>query len=99
MLLQQGDVLIKKVEASLKNIKKLNHLVLAEGEVTGHSHRIVSGKAELYESGESLYLRVLEESCLQHEEHKEVTIPPGQYQIGIVQEYDHFQKAVRNVKD
>ena len=30
-------------------MKKLKHLVLAEGEVTGHSHKVVEGVAELYQ--------------------------------------------------
>jgi hypothetical protein len=30
--------------------KKLPHLTLAEGEVTGHAHRITEGQAELYEA-------------------------------------------------
>ena len=41
MFIQQGDVLIKKVE-SIKG-KKLNHLTLAQGESTGHHHTINTG--------------------------------------------------------
>jgi len=45
---RQGDVLIVPC-AIPSSAKKLNHLVLAEGEVTGHKHQIVEGEAELYE--------------------------------------------------
>lgn len=49
MLIQQGDVLIKRV-SGVKG-KKLEHLTLARGEATGHHHTITEGNAELYEQG------------------------------------------------
>ena len=60
MLIQQGDVLIKKV-TEIKG-KKLNHLTLAKGEHTGHAHTITEGNAELYEDNGILYLRVKDEN-------------------------------------
>ena len=98
MLIQQGDVLIKKVNG-IKG-KKLNHLTLAVGEATGHHHTITEGDAELYELDGVLYLRVnSEEATLTHQEHKPVVIPRGEYEIGIVEEYDHFAEEARNVVD
>lgn len=96
--LQQGDVLIKKV--SKVEGKKLNHLTLATGEMTGHHHTITEGDAELYEQEGTLFLRVKSENAtLTHQEHKEVIIPKGDYKIDIVQEYDHFGEEARNVRD
>ena len=97
MYLQQGDVLIVKVD-SVKG-KKLNHLTLAEGEATGHHHTITKGKAELYESDGVLYLSVKEKATLTHQEHKAIEIPEGEFRIGIVQEYDHFEEKAWNVRD
>jgi hypothetical protein len=98
MLIQQGDVLVIKVEKVIG--KKLKHLTLAEGEVTGHSHKITEGEAELYEENGVLYLRVnSEKAVLTHEEHHAVEIPKGDYKIGIVREYDHFFEEARNVVD
>ena len=89
MIYQQGDVLIEKVE-EIKG-KKLNHLVLARGEVTGHCHEITAGEAELYEEEGILYLRVKgEEATLTHQEHKTIKIPKGDYKIRKVREYDHL---------
>ena len=53
--IRQGDVILK----AITNIQgqKLTHLTLAEGEVTGHSHRIADGQAELYEKDGTLYLK------------------------------------------
>jgi hypothetical protein len=95
---QQGDVILKRVEKVRG--KKLTHLVLAEGEKTGHKHQIIEGDAELYEENGTLYLRVnSDQAILAHEEHKHQVIKKGDYQIGIVREYDHFAEEARNVAD
>jgi len=87
MKYRHGDVLITEVNGV--GGKKLNHLTLAEGEVTGHSHRIKDGKAELYEHGGTMFLRVKsKDAVLTHEEHKEITLPKGDYKINIQREYE-----------
>jgi len=87
MLIRQGDVIItnaNKIEG-----KKLSHLTLAEGEVTGHSHRISEGIAELYEKEGTLYLKVLSDTAtLIHEEHQKIKIPQGGWQVRIQREYE-----------
>lgn len=99
MFYQQGDVLVKKVNKIPAGMK-LDHVTLAKGEATGHHHTITQGKAEIIEVGEKWYLRVLsEEAILTHQEHKEITIPKGEYEIGIVQEYDHFAEEARKAID
>ncbi|MGD1700556.1 MAG: hypothetical protein F6K22_33120 [Okeania sp. SIO2F4] len=85
--IRQGDVILQPVK--LTSGKKLSHLTLAEGEVTGHSHQITSGNAELYEKDGTLYLKVLSETAsLTHEEHKPVTIPQGNWIVRIQREYE-----------
>ena len=37
MKLQQGDVLLRRTNISIRQGKKLDHLILAEGEATGHN--------------------------------------------------------------
>ena len=96
--IQQGDVVIAKVD-KIKG-KKLNHLTLAKGEKTGHHHTITEGEAELYEENGTLYLRINSENAtLTHQEHKPIVIEKGDYEIGIVQEYDHFAEEARRVAD
>ncbi|MEM7593148.1 MAG: hypothetical protein AAF383_16815 [Cyanobacteria bacterium P01_A01_bin.83] len=85
--IRQGDVILK----AITNIKgqKLTHLTLAEGEVTGHSHRIADGQAELYEQDGTLYLKVLSPAAkLIHEEHHAVDIPQGNWMVRIQREYE-----------
>lgn len=55
--IRQGDVILLPVQQS--DGQKLSHLTLAEGEVTGHKHRISEGRAELSERDGTLCLRVL----------------------------------------
>lgn len=95
---QQGDVLIKKV-SEIKG-KKLEHLTLAVGEATGHSHTITEGDAELYKHGETMFLKVNSKTAtLTHQEHTTIEIPLGEYEISIVREYDHFLEESRKVAD
>ena len=86
-IIRQGDVLIIPCDSSVIGCK-LDHLTLAEGEVTGHSHRISNGEAELFERDGVLYLKVLSPTALLiHEEHASVNIPQGDWEIRIQREY------------
>jgi hypothetical protein len=85
--IRQGDVILLPVQQTEGN--KLHHLTLAEGEVTGHSHRISEGKAQLYEKGGTLYLQVLSDTAtLTHEEHNAIKIPHGNWMVRIQREYE-----------
>jgi len=65
-------------------------VVLAEGEVTGHAHRIPSRHAKLMRTELDVrYLRVTGPApvALLHEEHSPVKLPPGNYRVTIHTEY------------
>jgi hypothetical protein len=104
MLIQQGDVLISKVSAIPAGAAKVNPsqrgFILAEGESTGHAHVITdTPSVEMFKTDNEIYLSVLKEITVTHEEHKPVTVEPGIYQIGKVQEYDHFLEESKAVQD
>ena len=100
MKLQQGDVLLNKVGKIEGEETELNHLILAEGEVTGHCHKIVQGMAKLVMIRNIMYLKVLSDYAkLWHDEHREINIPEGIYEVRKVVEYDHFLEEARKVKD
>jgi hypothetical protein len=91
---RQGDVLIVAVTEIPTNVTAVKRtkrgVVLAEGEVTGHAHRIPSRSASLYrDETNARYLRVMGPApvALNHEEHKTVSIPPGNYRVTIHTEY------------
>lgn len=88
--IRQGDVLLIPIETKLPNLNhKLPHLTLAEGEVTGHRHRISDGQAELFERDGTLYLKVLSsKATLSHEEHQSVSLPQGNWMVRLQREYE-----------
>lgn len=105
MIIQQGDVIIESVETIPAATKpgKLSkgHIVLAEGETTGHAHRIAAVAGVVFREGENgmFYLQNKEDLTVTHEEHKTVFIPPGVWRVRKVQEYDHFAEEARAVAD
>lgn len=99
---RQGDVYIKPVTALPKGAKKVDHGILALGEVTGHKHQLVKTRPsqyQLYEDNSGFFLEVKDPTELVHEEHKTIVIQPGLYDVDIQQEYDYFQGAIRRVQD
>ena len=89
---QQGDVLIRPARIPAKAQPKEGR-TLAKGEATGHAH-VVEGEAELLALGEKLFLRVLAGDVrVVHDEHGPISLPPGDYEVGRVREYDHFAEA------
>lgn len=104
MQIQQGDVCLESVgeipdEARLKKASERGY-ILAFGEHTGHAHCIPeTKKAEFYEIDGVLFVKALEPVELQHEEHSTVTIPRGNWKVGIVREYDYFLEMSRQVQD
>ncbi len=99
MFYQHGDVIIAEIEAEKVCGEVQPHLILEEGEVTGHMHRVTSGEAQLLVDGGRKFLRARTTVVVSHEEHKPITLPPGQYEITRVKEYDPFEDVVRNVGD
>jgi hypothetical protein len=98
---QQGDILGVKLEsmpAGNKKVVSTKKLVVAHGE-SGHSHVIEDDEAELIQIGERMLLNLKKQSTITHEEHKPITLSPGIWEIGRVQEYDYFQKMQRQVID
>lgn len=86
---RHGDVILRRLEKE-EEVKgeKQKHLILAEGEVTGHSHRISKGKGELFKFDNKMFLKIQSEiACLTHEEHKKIELPAGDYEVIIQREY------------
>lgn len=107
-----GDVLIIREDIEIdETFRKIprrqvgsilrNDVILAEGEVTGHAHRIKieESEADLFERDGIIRLRVLEKVDLTHEEHHNGPITYGVYRFPIQREYDPTNKMVRKVFD
>lgn len=99
---RQGDVSIIAAKPAEKKLTRLKEPVLARGEVTGHAHRIIEGKVRLYQLATGiLYRRVLSEFAkLCHEEHQDVLLPKGDYEVRRQREYEWTASSgVRYVMD
>ena len=97
---RQGDVFLIPVNQIADGAATQHrHGVLAEGEVTGHSHRFaVPAEADLFQAGGDMYVDVLVEGAeLIHQEHATIRLPRGAYQVRIQREYT--PKGIRRVVD
>lgn len=100
-IFQQGDVIFKKIDSIPNGLEKIDSEVIQEGEATGHAHRLFETEYEFYSEPKTKkrFLRIIEGGAVRHEEHKEITLPPGEYEVGIVREYDHWMEESRAVVD
>lgn len=76
--------------------KRLDHTILAHGEVTGHFHLATGDGVALYDD---FTLEAPHGAEVTHQEHNPITLPPGNYTRLIVREFDHFAEEARNVAD
>lgn len=90
--IRQGDVYLEPVASVPDGAKprksnvKGRH-VIAYGEVTGHHHSVAVKDAELLESAEDVYLRIMRTTDLVHQEHGAITLEPGIYRYRPQREY------------
>src|SRR5262245_18029400 len=96
---RHGDVFLEVCQAVPDNARRLPHCILAKGELTGHAHRIEErDAAELFDAGESRYLRVLaNKATLVHQEHAPIALKQGVYRVWIQREFT--PEAIRRVVD
>lgn len=85
---RQGDVFLRRINTLPAGVKPIardkGQVILAYGEVTGHSHRVIDpqGTARLYEGeGGVRYMTIDELIEVVHEEHGTVTVEPGTYEL------------------
>ena len=99
MMWRHGDVLIASAQAIPASARQRRDVILARGEVTGHSHRVEApDTADLWEIDGQLFLRVVADVArIVHDEHKPITLPRGVYRIWMQREYS--PEAIRPVRD
>jgi hypothetical protein len=96
---RQGDVFIIATANLPARKRQERRPVLAEGEVTGHAHRLADpSSGQVFAVGSELYLEVSADSAtIVHEEHGPVTLPRGGYEVRIQREYS--PREIRQVVD
>ena len=99
---RHGDVALTHVDVVPNGAVQVfvgKNYTVAEGEVTGHAHRVFAPAVVVWEFGGERFMVVDGESTITHEEHGTKTITPGIYKIGIQKEYDPFAQRIREVVD
>lgn len=94
---RHGDLLIEQVDSIPEKAKLRKSSIILNGEATGHSHKLNNGLV-LDDEG-TVFLDVKESATITHEEHNTIKLPPGKYIVIRQQEYDPYEKAVREVQD
>ena len=98
---RQGDLFFERIGGSTKNkstnkMTRNNTNILAHGEVTGHSHRVVTEKG--FHFGEDVNVYTDETGLMtiksevpfevEHDEHGKLNFEAGEYTVGRQREYD-----------
>lgn len=101
--LQQGDTIYQKLDSLPHGLNRVERksgaVIIAEGEHTGHAHRIFDAETFLFELNGKRYLENKKPVTVTHEEHHPITIPSGIWELGIVREKDWLSGMVRKVID
>lgn len=96
---QAGDTLLFSVDAIPKTAKLLKgEKILHRGD-TGNHHTLKGSGFGIHQDGETKFVDVAEATPYVHEEHNEILLPPGKYELRFVREKDHFQDLERRVVD
>ena len=104
--LRQGDILLTKREpeekVSFKGYKAKANGCVAEGEVTGHAHRLqVTSKHTLFENENDVLDMIVEvkdaPAEITHEDHGTLNVPEGVWDVTHQTEYT--PKGRRQVRD
>ncbi|MDG6918578.1 MAG: hypothetical protein JRN62_03975 [Nitrososphaerota archaeon] len=92
---RQGDLFFRKVSSLPTGAQEINDNVLARGEVTGHSHRILGAK--VFRAGSQLLVQVEKEAQVVHEEHAAFVLVSGIYVV--TRQHEYFPDTTRLVSD
>jgi hypothetical protein len=95
---RQGDIYFVKLDEEIDPSKatKVRNGVIARGETTGHSHRLMAssivGGAALLMIGREMFLRSPERGAtIVHDEHHAIDLPAGSYAVLHQREFDGLE--------
>ena len=97
----QGDLVIVEDEIPKGIGEVQNHDgILARGEATGHSHRIIKGEVRFFLDGSIARAWALTDLEIGHEDHPSIRIPADTtFRYHQEREADWFNEISRNVTD
>lgn len=94
---RQGDLLIVRIDSIPESALPRPDLILAQGEATGHAHRLEAGRLMAEANDDRLYLLLLEPSRIVHEEHGPIDLPSGSYRV--IRQREYHDSMARTVRD
>ena len=99
MMWRQGDIFIASADLIPAAAIQQSTGVLAEGELTGHRHRVEQlDDVTVYEHRSQFYLEVEgERTAVVHEEHGTIELPRGKYRVWRQREYDPARHARQRI--
>src|SRR5262249_23234931 len=91
---RQGDVYgrpITEIPVEYMELAEKNDgvVILAQGSSTGNKHAIYDKNATLFRTDDKMFLMVMKEVELKHEEHGVIPIIPGCYEVMIGREHNY----------
>lgn len=110
---RQGDVLFYKVDEDSHEYRRIEqnwydtipakngYHVLAEGEVTGHAHRVKESRLNRFVrfgGDRFLDIRASKGAVVEHEEHNPIPLPQGLYEVVIERQYTIGGEAKQRVR-
>lgn len=110
---RQGDVLIECVGNTPEpdTAKRMLSVILAEGEVTGHHHKLELDQADWWKGdsktefmslthwrdGRDQFFAAEVPATVTHQEHNKIDLPAGTYRV--IRQREYSPEEIRNVAD
>lgn len=99
-IFRQGDTIVIPCDKIPDGLKQTKKVIVALGEVTGHSHTIFDGAIGYASDVDALvdYIEVTQDTAdLTHQEHTTISIPKGIYRT--IRQVEYTPEELRNVRD
>jgi len=95
---RQGVILMRRVDGLPPAAQRATDPILAQGEATGHAHRL-TGDGAVFRDPESqaLYIHVMTSATVTHPEHKPITLGAGIY--AVIRQREYTPEDIRFVSD
>jgi hypothetical protein len=93
---RQGDLLFRAVPELPEGLTERASKVIAQGEVTGHSHCLLEGRV-LEDRQGALFLEVMRPTQIIHQQHHPIELPGGCYRV--IRQREYTPEAIREVAD
>jgi hypothetical protein len=96
IMYRQGDLLFRAIPRLPEGLRSRSSQVIVQGEATGHSHLLLSGRV-LEDSQGALFLEAAQATQIIHQQHAPIDLPAGYFQVTRQREYT--PQGIRKVCD